>query len=86
MSQIASIVFELMSDPGKLPSQTIPKPRGNIYSLAVINKLDATLKESADEVNALLSLNEHNKVKNSKKERELVPIPPKEDFSSTLMS
>ncbi|CAM8997262.1 unnamed protein product [Rhodiola kirilowii] len=30
MSQIATIVSELKNDPGRLPSQTIPNPRGNV--------------------------------------------------------
>ncbi|CAM8930647.1 unnamed protein product [Rhodiola kirilowii] len=65
MSQIAQIVSELKRDPGKLPSQTVPNPRGNISTMVVID-VDAALKESVDAVNKLLALNEHIKAKNSK--------------------
>ncbi|CAM8956589.1 unnamed protein product [Rhodiola kirilowii] len=84
MSQIAQKVSELKRDPGKLPSQTVPNPRGNISTLAVVD-VDATLKESADWVNKLLALNEHIKAKNWKKEPKLVSTASPIDISSMLM-
>ncbi|CAM8916953.1 unnamed protein product [Rhodiola kirilowii] len=35
MSQIATTVSELKNDPGRLPSQTIPNPRGNVNADAL---------------------------------------------------
>ncbi|CAM8923340.1 unnamed protein product [Rhodiola kirilowii] len=35
MSQIASPMFELKSDPGKLPSQTIPNPNGKVNAVTL---------------------------------------------------
>ncbi|CAM8957012.1 unnamed protein product [Rhodiola kirilowii] len=35
MSLIAQIVFELKRDPGKLPSQTIPNPKGNVNAVTL---------------------------------------------------
>ncbi|CAM8933758.1 unnamed protein product [Rhodiola kirilowii] len=85
MSQIAQTVSELKKDPGKLSLQTVPNPRGNISTLAVVD-VDAALKESAEAVNRLLALNEHIKANNTEKEPESVSIAPTEDISSTLMS
>ncbi|CAM8902736.1 unnamed protein product [Rhodiola kirilowii] len=68
MSQIAQTVSELKRDPGKLPSQTVPNPRGNISTLAIMDVV-AALKEYADWVNKLLALDEHIKAKNSLHQR-----------------
>ncbi|CAM8925892.1 unnamed protein product [Rhodiola kirilowii] len=46
MSQIATTVSELKNDPGRLPSQTIQNPRGNVSMMGAVD-MDATLKESA---------------------------------------
>ncbi|CAM8999235.1 unnamed protein product [Rhodiola kirilowii] len=85
MSQIAQPVLELKRDPGKLSSRTVPNPRGNISTCAVVD-VDATLRESADAVNKLLALNEHIKARNSEKAPKSVRITSEEDISSTLMS
>ncbi|CAM8999918.1 unnamed protein product [Rhodiola kirilowii] len=53
MSQIATMVSELKNDPGRLPSQTIQNPRGNVSTLAVVD-VDAALKESTYWVNKML--------------------------------
>ncbi|CAM8935574.1 unnamed protein product [Rhodiola kirilowii] len=84
MSNLAQTVFELKRDPGKLPSQTVPNPRGNVNALAVVN-VDAALKESAYWVNKMLALDE-TEVKNSENELESVPIASEGDISTTLMS
>ncbi|CAM8987143.1 unnamed protein product [Rhodiola kirilowii] len=47
MSQIATTVSELKNDPGRLPSQTIPNPRGNVN--AVTLRSGKELKNSARE-------------------------------------
>ncbi|CAM8978617.1 unnamed protein product [Rhodiola kirilowii] len=49
MSQIAQIVSELKTDPGKLPSQTVPNPRGNISTLTVVDESGAVNEESEPE-------------------------------------
>ncbi|CAM8962928.1 unnamed protein product [Rhodiola kirilowii] len=47
MSQIATIVSELKNDPGRLPSQTIPNPKGNVN--AVTLRSGKELKDSKKE-------------------------------------
>ncbi|CAM8947487.1 unnamed protein product [Rhodiola kirilowii] len=58
MSNLAQTIFELKRDPGRLPSQTVPNPRGNVSTLAVVD-VDASLKESAYWVNRMLALDGH---------------------------
>ncbi|CAM8920400.1 unnamed protein product [Rhodiola kirilowii] len=43
MSNLAQTVSELKSDRGRLPSQTIPNPRGNVSMMEVVD-VDAALK------------------------------------------
>ncbi|CAM8944113.1 unnamed protein product [Rhodiola kirilowii] len=53
MSNLAKDVSELKRDPGKLPSQTVPNPRGNVSMMGVVD-VDAALKDSAYWVNKML--------------------------------
>ncbi|CAM8926020.1 unnamed protein product [Rhodiola kirilowii] len=53
MSNLAQDVSELKRDPGRLPSQTVPNPRGNVSMMEVVD-VDAALKESAYWVNKML--------------------------------
>ncbi|CAM8957547.1 unnamed protein product [Rhodiola kirilowii] len=53
MSNLVQDVSELRKDPGRLPSQTVPNPRGNVSMVEVVD-VDATLKESAYWVNRML--------------------------------
>ncbi|CAM8925940.1 unnamed protein product [Rhodiola kirilowii] len=85
MSNLAQTVSELKRDPGKLPSQTVPNPRGNVSILAVVD-VDAALKESTYWVNKKVALDEHIDAENEENESESVPIASEEDISSTLMS
>ncbi|CAM8953467.1 unnamed protein product [Rhodiola kirilowii] len=53
MSNLVQDVSELRKDPGRLPSQTVPNPRGNVSMVGVVD-VDAALKESAYWVNKIL--------------------------------
>ncbi|CAM8944415.1 unnamed protein product [Rhodiola kirilowii] len=54
MSQIATTVSELKNDPGRLPSQTIPNPRGNVNAVTLRSgkELGASDTEPESEVTA----------------------------------
>ncbi|CAM8905328.1 unnamed protein product [Rhodiola kirilowii] len=54
MSDLVQDVSELRKDPGRLPSQTVPNPRGN-FSMVEVVDMDATLKESAYWENEMLN-------------------------------
>ncbi|CAM8940473.1 unnamed protein product [Rhodiola kirilowii] len=54
MSQITTTVSKLKNDPGRLPSQTIPNPRGNVSMMGAVD-MDAALKESAYWENEMLN-------------------------------
>ncbi|CAM8889823.1 unnamed protein product [Rhodiola kirilowii] len=54
MSQIATTVSELKNDAGRLPSQTIQNPRGNVSMVEVVD-MDAAPKESAYWENEMLN-------------------------------
>ncbi|CAM8940842.1 unnamed protein product [Rhodiola kirilowii] len=54
MSQIATTVSELKNDPGRLPSQTIQNPRGNVSIVEVVD-MDAAPKQSAYWENEMLN-------------------------------
>ncbi|CAM8953966.1 unnamed protein product [Rhodiola kirilowii] len=69
MSQIATTVSELKNDPGRLPSQSVPNPRGNVSMMEVVD-VDAALKESAYWVNKMLAL-DNTEAKNSEEEPSL---------------
>ncbi|CAM8960070.1 unnamed protein product [Rhodiola kirilowii] len=81
MSQITTTVSELKNDPGRLPSQTIQNPRGNVSTLAVVD-VDASLKESAYSVNKMLI----TEIGSSKKELGSVTTAPTMDIDSTQTS
>ncbi|CAM8930637.1 unnamed protein product [Rhodiola kirilowii] len=81
MSQITTSVSELKNDPGRLPSQTIQNPRGNVNTLAVVD-VDAALKESAYWVNKMLII----EAGSSKKELGSVTTAPTMDIDSTQTS
>ncbi|CAM8877498.1 unnamed protein product [Rhodiola kirilowii] len=53
MSNLVQDVSELRKDPGRLTSQTVPNPRGNVSMVEVVD-VDAALKESAYWVNRML--------------------------------
>ncbi|CAM8905540.1 unnamed protein product [Rhodiola kirilowii] len=53
MSNLVQDVTELRRDPGRLPSQTVPNPKGNVSLVEVVD-MDAVLKESAYWVNKIL--------------------------------
>ncbi|CAM8965594.1 unnamed protein product [Rhodiola kirilowii] len=53
MSQIATTVSELKNDPGRLPSQTIPNPRGNVNAVTLRSGKDlneATKEPASDRI------------------------------------
>ncbi|CAM8959836.1 unnamed protein product [Rhodiola kirilowii] len=54
MSQIATTVSELKNDPGRLPSQTIQNPRGNVSMVEVVD-MDVAPKQSAYWENEMLN-------------------------------
>ncbi|CAM8999840.1 unnamed protein product [Rhodiola kirilowii] len=54
MSNLAQDVSELKRNPGRLPSQTVPNPRGNVSMMEVVD-VDTLLKESAYWVNKMLN-------------------------------
>ncbi|CAM8901314.1 unnamed protein product [Rhodiola kirilowii] len=51
MSQLATTVSELKNEPGRLPSQTIPNPRGNVSAVTLRNgkDLNEVMKEPLSE-------------------------------------
>ncbi|CAM8965495.1 unnamed protein product [Rhodiola kirilowii] len=86
MSNLAQDVSELKRDPGRLPSQTVPNPRGNVSMMEVVD-VDAALKESAYWVNKMLTLDD-TEAKSSEEEpssdsteptEDIGPLSPKED-------
>ncbi|CAM9002700.1 unnamed protein product [Rhodiola kirilowii] len=81
MSNLAQDVSELKRDQGRLSSQSVPNPRGNIIMMEVVD-VDAALKESTYWVNKTLM----TEVGSSKNESKSVPIAFEGDVSSTLMS
>ncbi|CAM8877604.1 unnamed protein product [Rhodiola kirilowii] len=53
MSQLATTVSELKNEPGRLPSQTIPNPRGNVNAVTLRsgrNLNDATKESASDRI------------------------------------
>ncbi|CAM8990511.1 unnamed protein product [Rhodiola kirilowii] len=88
MSQIATKVSELKNDPGRLPSQTIQNPRGNVSMMEAVD-VDAALKESAYWVNKMFE----TKARGSEEEpssdctepiEDLGPLATKEEPTETL--
>ncbi|CAM8987220.1 unnamed protein product [Rhodiola kirilowii] len=59
MSNLAQTVSELKRDSGRLPSQTVQNPRGNVSMVEVVD-VDAALKESAYWVNKMLNTKERD--------------------------
>ncbi|CAM8954201.1 unnamed protein product [Rhodiola kirilowii] len=81
MSNLAQNVSELKRDPGRLPSQTVQNPRGNVSMMEVVD-VDATLKESAYWVNQMLM----TEAGSSKKKLGLVTTTPTMDIDSRQTS
>ncbi|CAM8948410.1 unnamed protein product [Rhodiola kirilowii] len=66
MSNLAKNVSKLRRDPGRLPSQTIPNPRGNVSMIEEVD-VDAALKESIYWVNKMLTM-ENTEARDSEEE------------------
>ncbi|CAM8997282.1 unnamed protein product [Rhodiola kirilowii] len=88
MSQIATTVSELNNDSGRLPSQTIPNPRGNVCMMEVVD-VDAALRESAYLVNKMLEMKARDSEEEPSSEytgplEDIGPPAPKEEPAETL--
>ncbi|CAM8917309.1 unnamed protein product [Rhodiola kirilowii] len=55
MSNLAQTVSELKRAPGRLPSQTVPNPRGNIKIMAVVDKSGAENNKNESELVPIVS-------------------------------
>ncbi|CAM8998961.1 unnamed protein product [Rhodiola kirilowii] len=81
MSNLAQNVSELKGDSGRLPSQSIPNPKGNVSTMAVVD-VDAVLKESAYWVNKMLAVGRHIEAENSEIEADSDQIADEEHFNA----